>query len=333
MLISELILLLIERAGVSKSESERFCNHFFSVIKESLLRESYVKIKGFGTFKLVKVDGRESVDVNTGERIEISEHSRIVFIPDKMMASRINKPFENFDTLILDNKNGINDAKRNLLREETQPIDVHTISEKEIHSVFIGNDKDNVYSESDNQPSIDSTASTSGNDHENDIDYFAEIKTESGNKWKMFLMIVVSLFLIVISYFFGYYKLLDVGKINCIKTIEHFFLIDMDSHKGNGGKNIKPTVVRSDTYISSSQKKNDENKSQKYEQLPDGDFLIEGVLEEHELKPGESLIRLSQQIYGDKKLVKYVIFFNHISDPDVVAVGTKIRFPQLTERK
>ena len=93
--------LLVERHGLDKKDAELFIENMFELIEESLATEKYVKIKGLGTFKLTEVDTRESVDVNTGERIEILGHTKVSFTPDVTMKELINKPFSHFETVVL----------------------------------------------------------------------------------------------------------------------------------------------------------------------------------------------------------------------------------------
>lgn len=71
----------------------------FELIEEALVTEKYVKVKGLGTFKLTEVESRESVNVNTGERIEIQGHTKISFTPDSSMKDLINKPFAHLKRL------------------------------------------------------------------------------------------------------------------------------------------------------------------------------------------------------------------------------------------
>lgn len=99
--IQNLIDLLAEKKGLSKKEAERFLKEMFGLIEEALEKEQYLKIKGFGTFKLIAVDSRESVNVNTGERIEIQGHTKISFTPEASLRDQINKPFAHFETIIL----------------------------------------------------------------------------------------------------------------------------------------------------------------------------------------------------------------------------------------
>ena len=99
--LQDLINLFSEKQGMNKKDAEVFVRTMFELIEEALATEKYVKIKGFGTFKLTEVDSRESVNVNTGERIEIQGHTKISFTPDATIKDLINKPFSHFETVIL----------------------------------------------------------------------------------------------------------------------------------------------------------------------------------------------------------------------------------------
>ena len=99
--LQDLINLFSEKQGMNKKDAEVFVRTMFELIEEALATEKYVKIKGLGTFKLTEVDSRESVNVNTGERIEIQGHTKISFTPDATMKELINKPFSHFETVIL----------------------------------------------------------------------------------------------------------------------------------------------------------------------------------------------------------------------------------------
>ena len=99
--LQDLINLFGEKQGMSKKDAELFVRSLFDLIEEALATEKYVKVKGFGTFKLTEVDSRESVNVNTGERIEIQGHTKVSFTPDTTMKDLINKPFAHFETVVL----------------------------------------------------------------------------------------------------------------------------------------------------------------------------------------------------------------------------------------
>lgn len=98
----ELVEQVAQYANTSKRMSELFLKELFATISQSLIDGESVKVKGIGTFKLTEVNPRKSVDVNTGEEIEIPGHKKLSFAPDKDMAEAINQPFMHFETEILD---------------------------------------------------------------------------------------------------------------------------------------------------------------------------------------------------------------------------------------
>ena len=99
--INELANVLVEKNELNEGDAQRFVTAIFDVIQKGIDRDKLVKIKGFGTFKVVGVDARESVNVNTGERVLIESHSKISFTPDTTMKELVNKPFSGFETVVL----------------------------------------------------------------------------------------------------------------------------------------------------------------------------------------------------------------------------------------
>lgn len=100
-LINELASVLSERKKLNKKAASNFVNELFNLIQEGLEKDRLVKIKGLGTFKIIEVDDRESVNVNTGERVLIEGHDKISFTPDALMKELVNKPFSQFETVVL----------------------------------------------------------------------------------------------------------------------------------------------------------------------------------------------------------------------------------------
>ena len=86
---------------LDKKTCEAFARTLFEVVEEALLSDKFVKVKGFGTFKLVAVSDRESVNINTGERFQIDGHTKVSFIPDNTLKEEINRPFAHFETIDL----------------------------------------------------------------------------------------------------------------------------------------------------------------------------------------------------------------------------------------
>ena len=99
--IQDIANVLSDRKGLSKNDASNFVNEMFDVIQQALERDMVVKVKGFGTFKIIDVDPRESVNVNTGERVLIEGHNKITFTPDQLLKEIVNKPFSQFETVVL----------------------------------------------------------------------------------------------------------------------------------------------------------------------------------------------------------------------------------------
>ena len=116
--IQELIQLLSDRLGVGAQDAESFIKEFFLLIESGLERDKYVKVKGLGTFKLIDVDNRESVDVNTGERIEIQGHTKISFTPENTLKELVNRPFSHFEAVVLNDHVNFEDASEDGTEEE-----------------------------------------------------------------------------------------------------------------------------------------------------------------------------------------------------------------------
>jgi len=103
---------LTVRNGLSKKDASRFANKMFDLIRDALERDKSVKVKGLGTFKIIDVDSRESVNVNTGERVLIEGHNKITFTPDALMKELVNKPFSQFETVVLNDGVDFKDADK-----------------------------------------------------------------------------------------------------------------------------------------------------------------------------------------------------------------------------
>lgn len=116
--LSELSAVLAEKHGIDRRTAQRFVTSVVSVVQSGLEADRIVKIKGLGTFKIIDVEARESVNVNTGERLVIDSHSKLTFLPDNTMKELVNRPFSQFETVVLND--GVNFDEP---EEETPVID------------------------------------------------------------------------------------------------------------------------------------------------------------------------------------------------------------------
>lgn len=92
---------LTKRYALPEADADKFVAQMFDVLLKAVEQEGVVKVKGLGTFKLTPVGARESVDVNTGERIVIDSRNKITFVPDVVLRDRVNSPFAQFETVVL----------------------------------------------------------------------------------------------------------------------------------------------------------------------------------------------------------------------------------------
>lgn len=99
--ITELARMLSSKHNMSQADAENFVRLMFAVVGDGLEQEKLVKIKSFGTFKMGSVKDRESVDVNTGERIVIEGRNKINFTPDNALRDFVNRPFAQFETVMI----------------------------------------------------------------------------------------------------------------------------------------------------------------------------------------------------------------------------------------
>jgi len=99
--LGELSAVLAEKHGVDRRAAQRFVNSVVDVIHQGLEKDRMVKVRGLGTFKIVDVEARKSVNVNTGEEVLIDGHSKLTFLPETSLKELVNKPFALFETVLL----------------------------------------------------------------------------------------------------------------------------------------------------------------------------------------------------------------------------------------
>ncbi len=98
----ELVDLMAEATSTTKRVCELFLRELFATVTQALIDGETVKVKGIGTFKVTSVKPRKSVNVSTGDAIEIAGHNKLTFTPDKSLAEAVNQPFAQFVSVVLD---------------------------------------------------------------------------------------------------------------------------------------------------------------------------------------------------------------------------------------
>ena len=144
--ISELFYRI---SDLSRSKSELFVKCFFDIIEEELLKGEQVKVKGLGVFKTVNVEARESVNVNTGERILIDGYVKVVFTPEAALKDIINKPFAAFETMVL------SDYQAEMISHSVETVETVDIADDSIEEQGYYEDKNEVANNEQEGPKLE----------------------------------------------------------------------------------------------------------------------------------------------------------------------------------
>ena len=165
---------LAEKTGISQQDAELFIRKMFDVANEGLQADKQVKMKWLGTFKVTSVKDRESVDVNTGERIVIEGRDKISFTPDTILKEIINKPFAQFETVVVNDGVEFDEIDRKFEAEELLAENRQMNEAEEIAEPLDGSEASDDTSEATDISEISDTSETS-----DVIDFLEETDTPS----------------------------------------------------------------------------------------------------------------------------------------------------------
>lgn len=241
---------MAQTTGRSKSACEHFVRSFFSTLKEALQNDNIVKIKGFGTFKLVVVNARESVNINTGKRVNLPEYNKITFTPDKAMKDKVNRPFSQFTSVALDDdelmvveetQKEVRPANKITQSEEKQPERIST--PKDVISEANQADKDTTVA-SDSE--ISQQSAGSDNPQQTGVSDTPQT-TNAGDKpirkkKRCFAWILWILLILIFSagaYSLGYIRLISTPILDSY-SFEH----KVELCSSSGDRKSKPNVIK-----------------------------------------------------------------------------------------
>ena len=121
--VQDLAKSLAGKSGLVQRDASLFASEVFAVILQGLEKDGQVKVKGLGTFKIISVEARESISVRTGERVVIESHEKVSFTPDSVMKELVNKPFSQFETVVLNEGVEFEDLNDDAAEEEPVKAD------------------------------------------------------------------------------------------------------------------------------------------------------------------------------------------------------------------
>jgi nucleoid DNA-binding protein len=285
------VALLAEKSGITKKEAELFLKEYFETISEALIQDKLIKIKKLGTFKLVEVSDRESVDVTTGNRVLIPAHYKINFIPDSDLAQFVNEPFSFFEVVELENDE---ENESNEENEENKDIPQMTVEESVEDSIKEAKMEFETENTETKEPEIEM---------ETKYQDFEDTKKKR-IKWDLLFFWII---LLIVAGLFYY-----------------FFTIDKKEAASNWSLNEKATIDTIKTQIDTIKTQIDTIKTQinKIESIVVPD-------KKRTVRNGERLTLIALDEYGHKSFWVYLYLENKnsIKNPNNIPVGLKIKIP------
>lgn len=370
--IQEITNLLAEKHGITFQEAELFINEFFALIEEGLEQDRYVKVKGLGTFKLIEVDSRESVDVNTGERIEIQGHTKISFTPENALKEIVNRPFSHFEAVVLnDNVNfddisaeseGPVDASENTYQatsQATSEVASATVKENAVsgsHEDEVREVPEKLVEKTEKEISIQQETTV----NESIISGNTEPAENSGKGNMLLWIIVLTIFAcsgITLSLYWNNLFPDKKGQLNTEREKDESMIqenislnvqydsIDSFASHQTDSLNCPETEPRTvqipssnDKEMTAQEKTPEKKTAQPAAKLfvPDSvGYLIIGTETSYTMREGETLTKVALKFFGTKALWPYIVKHNAdvIKNPDNVPYGTVIRIPKLKKKQ
>lgn len=353
---------LAARKSISKKDAAAFIRTSFEIIEEYLLSEGLVKVKGLGTFKLVEVGSRESINVNTGERFTIDSHNKVSFTPDKALGDHVNRPFSDFETVVLNDGTSTEDMERLDESDSAEAPKLQSLVSEPVNATETNKEPTSV-----SEPVPEAVPVTEKKQPEPVIDpeptseivvepepelepepepvveiapaSTLEIKSEPTPQAKAnspeppkkkhsYALLLWFLLLLLLALLIWWW--IGVSR-NSI----------MDNPPGMMENVVEDTLEENDDTLATEplpkdvkNSKSAEELAASYPQIENGEYWIVGTKSVHILEKGEDLSKLALETYGDKRLINYIIRYNHYSAAKAsnLFVGTEVKLPELVKR-
>lgn len=173
--LSVLAKAVASKRGLTQAEAERFIATMFEVAGDGIQEDKLLKMKWLGTFKITSVKDRESVDVNTGERILIEGRDKISFTPDNILKEIINKPFAQFETVVVNDGIDFSDIDEKFANMEREEEELQLQKEQECHDEEVVQEEQNA-----EQPQKEELSQEAKKSQESLLD--AELQSQEGGQ-------------------------------------------------------------------------------------------------------------------------------------------------------
>lgn len=346
-IIQDLATVLTEKNGLPKADAQRFVTAIFDVIQDGLDRDKLVKLKGLGTFKVVDVEARESVNVNTGERVVIDSHSKISFTPDATMRELVNKPFSGFETVVLNegvvfedmDADGRELADEDTATEETVADNAPSIPETESNSQEV----ESVSQVVENEPQV-----VESNPQVEDEEV-EEPQSCGWGKWLLLTLLACGL-----SFGGGYWLGQHQTPVAITDTDSLSLASDSLSSASDSLSSVSDSVAALADTLSKepvaeqkvepvAEMTDDEKwaisveeENQKYEAMDSrirtGAYYIVGTKEVVIVREGDTMSKIARRSIGPE-LICYIEAYNGLKANQELVVGQQIKIPDLKWKK
>ena len=368
--IQDIAKVLVEKSGLTQKEANKFATEMFSIIQQRLEEDELVKIKGFGTFKIINVEARESVSVRTGERVMIDSHAKVTFTPDTVMKELVNKPFSQFETVVLndgvefddvaeDNEEDVAPVEDVISPVEELPVVEMAQVEEEPQVVETPQIEEEPQVEEEPQieePQVEETPMvTLAEDEPVEEEPVAdEEPVEEESSWKKWLLAVaVVLVLMGLSAYGGYYYAMQ--KMSAQKTETATIKKDEVATPEKPVDSVavaKDTVVAAPVEVAQTEVKAEESVKKeetvkqevkepaeepdpyaaKDERVRLGAYRIVGTAEEVKVLPGQTFYSICRAHLGPD-MQCYVEVYNNLPKDPKIKEGQVIKIPKLKPKK
>ena len=364
--IQEVAKVLTEKNNLDQRAANNFATELFAIIQERLQQGETVKVKGLGTFKIIDVEARESVSVRTGERVVIDGHSKVSFVPDTTMKELVNRPFSQFETVVLNDGIDFEDMKEETAEAAADDEDVSVAEESENHELGNHGDGNHVIPEpaeeqpaeeeqpaaEEEQPVEEQPAEELEPEKPMPLLKIAEPEPEEKPWGRWLLMALAVVALMAASAFGGYYfrglqqtQMLAADTIIVTDTV---FMSDTLAAVAEETEEAEaPQSVEAPQPAESPQKPEAPQKPEvKPEPAPDihdpyaakdarvrlGAYRIVGTAQEVTVQAGQTFYGICRAYLGPD-MECYVEVYNNLPPNAQVKAGQKIKIPKLQLKK
>ncbi len=357
--IQDIAKVLVEKSGLTQKEANKFATEMFSIIQQRLEEDELVKIKGFGTFKIINVEARESVSVRTGERVMIDSHAKVTFTPDTVMKELVNKPFSQFETVVLNDGVEFDDVAEDN-EEDVAPVEdvISPVEELPVVEMAQVEEEPQVVEtpQIEEEPQVEETPMVKLAEDEpiEEEPVADEEPVEEESSWKKWLLAVaVVLVLMGLSAYGGYYYAMQ--KMSAQKTETATIKKDEVATPEKPVDSVavaKDTVVAAPVEVAQTEVKAEESVKKeetvkqevkepaeepdpyaaKDERVRLGAYRIVGTAEEVKVLPGQTFYSICRAHLGPD-MQCYVEVYNNLPKDPKIKEGQVIKIPKLKPKK